>query len=293
MKQDIPVYDLCSLKNIHHEDLLISRFASYLENHSKLILPHRHSFFHVVYFTSGKGNHTIDFKQFPVKPFQIYFMIPGQVHSWNFEGQVDGYIINFSATFFQSFLLKPGYLQKFPFFSGIADECVLDVQPFLQERTRQLFEDLIVETSVSKKTDLDKLRILILHIFILVDEIASKPKQSPAASYNYTILKNFQKLIDLNFNNLRLPKNYAELLFITPNHLNGLCNEILGVSAGELIRNRIALEAKRLLINADLSISQIAFKLNFKDNSYFTKFFRKQTGITPEEFRKKELNIKN
>jgi AraC-like DNA-binding protein len=61
----------------------------------------------------------------------------------------------------------------------------------------------------------------------------------------------------------------------------------MGVSAGELIRNRVLLEAKRMLTNPQLSISEISLKLNFSDNSYFTKFFKKLEDITPEEFRKK------
>jgi len=86
------------------------------------------------------------------------------------------------------------------------------------------------------------------------------------------------------------PKDYAELLYITPNHLNALCKDLLGIQAGEVIRNRILLEAKRLLTNPLLTITEIALQLNFNDNSYFTKFFKKSTGITPEEFRKNTLN---
>ena len=77
------------------------------------------------------------------------------------------------------------------------------------------------------------------------------------------------------------------MLFITPNHLNALCKEHWGMQAGEVIRNRIILEAKRLLVNQQTSISEIAYTLNFKDNSYFSKFFKKSVGITPEEFRKR------
>jgi AraC-like DNA-binding protein len=60
----------------------------------------------------------------------------------------------------------------------------------------------------------------------------------------------------------------------------------VGKTAGDLIRDRVVLEAKRLLVNADLSITQIAYELNFGDGSYFTKFFRKYAGVTPEEFRR-------
>ncbi|WP_242692211.1 helix-turn-helix domain-containing protein [Aridibaculum aurantiacum] len=76
------------------------------------------------------------------------------------------------------------------------------------------------------------------------------------------------------------------MLYVTPNHLNALCKDVTGRPAGELIRDRVLLEAKRLLINAKMSISEIALELDFTDNSYFTKFFKKYEGVTPEVFRK-------
>ena len=101
MKGAFPVYDICKLSDLQQDDLLISRFAIYLEKHKNLYFPHKHTFYHLVLFTKGGGTHAIDFKTFDVVPYQIYFMIPGQVHSWNFEGDVDGYLLNFSASFFQ------------------------------------------------------------------------------------------------------------------------------------------------------------------------------------------------
>ncbi|HCN83031.1 MAG TPA: hypothetical protein DIT07_05335, partial [Sphingobacteriaceae bacterium] len=53
-----------------------------------------------------------------------------------------------------------------------------------------------------------------------------------------------------------------------------------------VIRKRIVLEAKRLLVNLDLSVTEVSYQLNFKDNSYFSRFFKKQVGFAPEEFRK-------
>jgi AraC-like DNA-binding protein len=97
-------------------------------------------------------------------------------------------------------------------------------------------------------------------------------------------------LLERHYLKLRWPKEYAALLYITPHHLNAICREFLGVSTGEAIRNRIILEAKRLLVNIDLSISEVSYQLNFNDNSYFTKLFKKQVGSTPEEFRRKVLN---
>lgn len=285
MKNGIPVYDICSLTQ-KQDDVLINRFAPYLKSHRNLHLAHKHSFYHLVFFTKGGGSQTIDFEHVPVRPGQIYFMIPGQVHNWAFEGEVDGYIINFSVPFFQSFLLKANYLEDFPFFTGIIKDAVIDIPAELQGKVISLFEELVREAEEHRPLEMDMLRAMMLQLFITIGRLKLNLVNKAMPTYNYTLLRNFQKLIEKNYNTLKLPRQYAELLYITPNHLNALCNDVLGISAGEVIRNRIALEAKRLLINNQLTVLEIASQLNFSDNSYFTKFFKKQAGITPEEFRK-------
>jgi AraC family transcriptional activator of pobA len=285
MKAAIPIYDICSLTQ-NKDDLLISRFAPYLKSHRNLHLAHKHSFYHLVFFTKGGGSQTIDFQQVPVKPNQIYFMIPGQVHNWAFKGEVDGYIVNFSVPFFQSFLLKANYLEDFPFFTGIINDAVIDIPAGQQKKVIALFEELICEIEEPKPLEMDMVRSIMLQLFISIARLGLNTVNNTTPSYNYTLLRSFQKLIEKNYTSIKLPKEYAELLYITPNHLNALCNDVLGISAGEVIRNRIALEAKRLLINNDLTVLEIANQLNFADNSYFTKFFKKQVGQTPEEFRR-------
>ena len=100
------------------------------------------------------------------------------------------------------------------------------------------------------------------------------------------MVSNFKKLVEKHFRTYSLPKEYARLLYITPNHLNAISQDVLGKSAGDVIRDRIVLEAKRLLTNAKMDVSEIAYDLNFQDNSYFTRFFKKYVGTTPDQFRK-------
>ncbi|WPU96630.1 helix-turn-helix transcriptional regulator [Mucilaginibacter sabulilitoris] len=287
MIQNIPLYDICSLSDINQDDILISRFAPYLETHKNLFATHRHSFYHMVLFTAGSGAHTIDFESFEVKPGQIYFMVPGQVHSWAFDGFTDGYIINFSASFIQSFLLQHGYLDNFSFFSGNLADTVINLPQETFAAVKPLFEAILTEAALSATSAVDMVRLLMLQIFILVNRMSINPATGNNSSYNQTLLKSFKNLIEHHYSDIKLPKDYATLLYITPNHLNAVCKDIMGISAGELIRNRILLEAKRMLTNPKLSISEISLKLNFSDNSYFTKFFKKMEDITPEEFRKK------
>ena len=286
MRVDIPIYDIQSLKSYKNEGILVSRFGYYVQEHQHLNSAHRHTFYHLVLFTEGSGTQTIDFKTLEVKPGLIYFMVPGQVHSWDFESEPDGFIINFSADYFSSMLLQPDYLSNFSFFNGKPDAQVFELSGNLQRLISSIFEDILKEGQIEKPINDDLVKTLLLRLLITIERTTDITHSNINTTYNQTLLKNFQKLIETNYTRLRLPKQYAELLYITPNHLNAVCNDLLGISAGTLIRDRILLEAKRLLINVDLLVAEIADRLNFADQSYFIKFFKKYEGTTPEKFRK-------
>ncbi len=268
------------------EDILVARFSDYLAAHRDIHFPHRHSFYHLAFFTAGGGSHTIDFERFPVKAGQLYFMVPGQVHSWFFEGNIEGYVMNVSAGFFNAFLQDPAYVERFPFFSGVSAEGVVQLPKAAVPAVMALFESMLKEMAGTAIYSLDMLRLLVLEMFIQVSRGNRKELAKQEPPHNYVLLRNFRKLVDQHYMQLRLPKEYAALLYVTPNYLNAFCRHMLGKSAGEIIRDRILLEAKRLLINVDMTIAAIAYQLNFADNSYFTKFFKKYAGVTPEEFRK-------
>lgn len=290
-KASIPVYDICTIDQKAQKDLLIERFGEYLQKHyHNLQRAHRHSFYHLVLFTKGKGSHTIDFEKFQVKPFQIYFMIPGQVHSWHFEGEVDGYIVHFNESLFTSFLQNSHYLERFYFFQGNAEDGICQLPTAMHAQTVGLFETMLNEIEGRKEQNLDLIRLKLLELFIAIDRNCSGKKSRNVPQQKLTLLRSFQNLIDKHFRSIRLPKEYADLLYVTPNHLNALTHDLLGKTAGDLIRDRVLLEAKRLLTNADMTVTEIAYELNFQDNSYFNRFFKKNVGMTPDEFRKTHLN---
>lgn len=269
-----------------HSNVVAEPFGTYLEAHPNLHVPHRHSFYHIVLFTKGAGSHSIDFEQFNVVPGQIYFMKPGQVHSWSFEGETDGYVINFSDHLLDNFLSNGRYLEQFSFLQGIAEECVINPDPETFEELKAIIEKSVAEVHNPGLQTHDLVKAYLIELFITTHRSISRHMPVSAKPQNQVLLYNFRKLVDTHYAEKRLPKDYAALLYITPNHLNALCKDLLGKSAGELIRDRILLEAKRLLINADVSISEIASTLDFTDNSHFTRLFKKHTGLTPEEFRR-------
>ncbi|MFT3909319.1 MAG: helix-turn-helix transcriptional regulator [Ferruginibacter sp.] len=287
-KQILPVYNINTLNEakISSKDFLADHFAHYLEEHKDLKFPHKHSFYQLVYFSKGSGSHSIDFVKFKVEPGQIYFMVPGQVHSWDFKNAPDGYIVNFSEQYIQALIANPRYIQQFEFFSGIANEQVIVIPTAGRKIIEQTLETIIYEGNSKELLKDDLARAALLQLFIYVSRNIVKKGNKQKSNYNTVLLRNFQTLIDQHFAEKKLTKDYAAMLYVTPNHLNGLSKDVTGRSAGELIRDRILLEAKRLLVNAKMTISEIAVELNFKDNSYFSKFFKKYEGATPEVFRK-------
>ncbi|WP_205513836.1 helix-turn-helix domain-containing protein [Longitalea arenae] len=295
LKHPLPVYDINTLKESRFspKDFIADHFLHYLEEHKNLRFPHKHSFYQLVYFSGGSGSHSIDFVHFPVRGGQIYFMTPGQVHSWHFEDQPDGFIVNFSEPYINDFLANARYLQQFNFFSGIAQEQVIDIPENARPEITAILETIVREGNSNAALKDDLVRATLVQLFILVSRYSGGDAIPISNNYNTVVLRNFQKLIDQYYKEKKLTKEYAALLYITPNHLNALCKDVTGRSAGELIRDRILLEAKRLLVNARLSISQIANELRFMDNSYFSKFFKKYVGVTPEVFRKQQVTKEN
>jgi AraC family transcriptional activator of pobA len=290
-KQILPTYSINTLKDtpVSSPDFVADHFSNYLDEHRDLHFPHKHSFYHLVYFSKGAGSYSIDFVNFTLEIGQIYFMIPGQVHGWDFTTKPDGYIANFSERYINALIANPRYLDQFTFLSGIAKEQVIKIPKTGRQGITEIFETIIKEGNSTAALKDDFARTALIQLLIQVSRYTTKESDHQQVNYNSVLLRSFQKLIDQHYKEMKLPKDYAALLYVTPNHLNALSKDLTGRSAGELIRDRILLEAKRLLINAKMTISQIATELDFADNSYFTKFFKKYEGITPEEFRKQLL----
>ncbi|MCP9750787.1 helix-turn-helix domain-containing protein [Ferruginibacter sp. HRS2-29] len=291
LKQVLPIYAICNL-NDHpggDDELIAARFSDYLLAHQDLHFPHKHSFFHLVYFTKGSGTHSIDFVQYPVTPGQIYFMIPGQVHTWDFEKAPDGFIVNFSAHYLESLIADPRYTDRFSFFSGASNDQVLQLPASAQPVIKKVLENIVKENHLRSRLYKDLVRALLIELFILTERCVSKEESLPSTRRKQSLVREFQQLVEVHYKEKKLTKDYADMLHITPNHLNALCKRNSGIPAGEVIRERILLEAKRLLINAQMTIAEIALELNFADNSYFSRFFKKYAGVTPQTFRKQVL----
>jgi AraC-like DNA-binding protein len=126
--------------------------------------------------------------------------------------------------------------------------------------------------------------------FLLLYELASlstkyKQQKTSNVSRKESLVISFTNLVQLQFRHQRNLQQYAEQLFVTPKYLTETVKEMTGKNAGEVIDDFVMLEAKLLLDDPKLSISQVAELLHFSDQSFFGKFFKRHTGYSPKEFR--------
>jgi AraC family transcriptional activator of pobA len=289
MSEKIPTISICNLlgEDYSIQDIIVYDLKHFIDHHQDIKFPHRHSFYQVLFITEGEGSHIIDFETHIVKKGMIYFLAPSQVHEWLFSENTNGILINFNENLFSSFLANSHYVNDFPFFTANGMHSAIDLSDDASlKQIEQVLVNIQSEFASCDECKLDLIKVMLLQVFILVNRKTVYTQNQSANKNNYLVLRNFEKLIEQNFTTLRMPKDYAKLLFVTPNHLNALCNQLTGKSAGDIIRNRVLLEAKRLLVNSNQNINEIAWQLSFEDNSYFSKFFKKYESITPDEFRK-------
>ena len=237
------------------------------------------------------GNVTIDIGLETFHPVRnsIVFGFPGQVFSlYNKSDDFFCYYMLFTEEFVADSLLLKNSRQRFPFltWSGVQsfhlnDEEAGEIEHFILKMNDEI---------KNRKADMSKaIQLYIQLIFIEANR-----------SYGYKILANqwasesgdnlfngFVKLVSQHFLTLHKVSDYAKLLHVSPDHLNRSIKSHSDKTAHELIDEMILMEAKAQLLHSGLSVTEIAYKLDFSDPSHFNKFFRKHSNCTPLQYRDK------
>lgn len=279
-----PIYDIQRFNcNSVNSDLYINTFSNHLINHSFVEEPHRHNFYVLVFFTHGSGTHEVDFDRFSIQSGSVFLLQPGQIHNWNLSDDIEGFVVFYSYEMYNLYFGEKS-IDQYPFYSSVTNspEILLDSDEI--KAISPYFNSLIEENKDNKMLKQDKIMNLLDCIHIELARKYSETHLHEAHSYNVKI-KNFEQFLELNFKTEKAAAFYASHLNITLKHLNRICNEILKKTTTEVIIHRVILEAKRMLINKDLSVKEVATRLGYDDYSYFVRLFKKNTGMTPKTFR--------
>lgn len=258
---------------------------------STLPYPHRHDFYHVIWVEAGSGQHVIDSVRHLVRPQSLFFMAPGQIHDLELSDDTTGFTINFSAEFFALQLQNKNLLTEIPVYDGDNRIQALYLDPAQALDVRALFEQISAEYHEEHYGAQDVIRSLLYILLVKASRLAAPGGVADASRRNLLLARRFKALLEEEFARLQDAAEYAARLRVTERALTEATRRALGATAAQLIRDRVMLEAKRLLAHAELSVAAIGEQLGFEDPAYFSRCFRKHSGRTPLEFRQSVAKI--
>ncbi|MDR2238429.1 MAG: helix-turn-helix transcriptional regulator [Chryseobacterium sp.] len=257
--------------------------------HKHIEKPHRHDFYAAVLFTQGNGIHEIDFQKYYVSAGSLFFLSPGQIHSWELSDDIGGYIFFSSQEFYEIHYVSQK-LRNFPFFGSVTFPRKIQLNQEELMENISLFQELEKEHHSQLMMREGRILSLMSQIFINATRLFSKDLDMLSASAGLSYFKHYQDFEDLVEEHFTMQKSiawYASRLGISPKHLNRVAKTTVRKTATEVITERVVLEAKRMLMYLDESLVEIAFRLGYEEYSYFVRVFRKNSGMTPTQFMRK------
>jgi AraC family transcriptional regulator, transcriptional activator of pobA len=268
-----------SVRSVHFD------FARLEKRMSLLPYPHRHDFYHVVWVTHGSGHHIIDSEQYEVRPHSLFFMAPGQVHDFQLSDDARGYTINFSNEFFALQLQNKKMLDEIPVYQVESPIAAVYLDAVQAASLRRVIEDIEEEYDGEQAGYHDVLRNYLSIFLRRASRYADPVDAADSSVRNLALARRFKAALEEHFRTVGEVADYARMLRVTERALNEATRRALGGTANKLIRDRVMLEAKRLLLHSEVPVSQIADELAFEDPAYFSRCFKKHTGRSPVEYR--------
>ena len=254
-------------------------------------LINRQDFFKTKFYTlliieSGSGNLMIDHEVHQLKKGRVFFVNYNQIFRFADVENLTGEAVLFTRSFYN--LIYTGNRK-------IKDDTALSQLPTLTDFAKnELTNFRNGITDIKKEFSDPKVLSKEIICLLLKASMLKYIRKTDNADYiNFktnrksTYIEQFKSLVETHFKELKRTSDYSEKLTISANYLNALIKEKLDISAENVIQNRVILEAERLLLNTDLSVTEISYELGFSDKSHFGKYFKKVTLESPNNFRKK------
>ena len=260
-------------------------------NRPHLITPHRTNFYHIFLFEDCQPTHFVDFEPIKIEPYSLLFISKDRVHQFDQLLKYEGRVLIFTDNFFCTNESDAKFLISSILFNDVADKPTIKMNKTEFEKFFSIFNSISEELSLPADNSKHILLKNLLQNFLLLAE-REKRKQGyielkKGTDLDYTLL--FRDLLENNYTKLKSVIEYSKIICISEKRLGQATSKILGKSPKEIIRDRILLEAKRILVYSNLSIKEIGQELGFEDPAYFIRYFKKNTATTPVEFRQSYL----
>ena len=246
--------------------------------------PHSLGFFDVILVTRGKGSFWLDSHRHAVRPGAVFFTTPGQVRRWDVK-QLDGVCLFFEDFFIKEFLHDDAFLHRLPYFHADPARAALSLAPAAARRMRTRLAAMQRELPNDRRDSVDLLRAQLYEMLIVLTRQYAAAHDVAPQRPTHRVVSRFIDLVERDAARCHRIGDYAAELAVTPGHLSVLCAQYTGQRAKRLLDSVLASRARRMLLYTDESAARVGSSLGFEDPSYFSRFFRRETGQTPKEFR--------
>jgi AraC-like DNA-binding protein len=236
---------------------------------------------------SGISEGSINLKPYTANSPCMTTFLPGHiVEIKSISDNFSGLFIIMSSKFTDS--LMENASERLPLFLSVRDNPVIPLDEETLKRLIEYFETLKrLAQAIDHPYRLEVVRYLTLAFLYGSSLDFYKVSNNRKMMHKEKLVENFLNLVSIHHKRQRELKFYAPKMNITPRHLSKVIKETSGRPANDWIDDHVILEAKALLKSTDMTIQQISDELNFPSQSFFGKYFKRVTGITPSEYKGK------
>lgn len=244
-------------------------------------------FYGICIVTHGEGSISVDKRAFRLSKGSLIFFQPSRVSQWrSVSSNFDGYFLVFENEFIETFFQDSLFIYRFQFFHNNVSFTLKCKKEFLRSLVA-LCKTINRELANLQEDSHHFLRSILYNILIQINRKYIEQYGLSANLFQNNTALQFRKMLETKIRIYQRVEDYAGFLKISRAYLNTISKDAFGLPASAIIKERLATELKRELLFTNKSVKEIGFEMSFSDVANFIRFFRKQTGMNPGEYRLK------
>lgn len=250
---------------------------------------HANDFYTLVWIVSGNGTHTVDFEDIEVEDGTLFFISPKHIHEFKCLHIEESITFGFTEEFLLNFKREEADRLRQTLFFGEKGAVYCQINNVLKEQLLDLvclLEDEYANGEQQKSHDFYMANLFAIFLYELERKaLWFRTTPGDLRDFSYDIYIQYRKEIENNYKTMHKVVDYTTKMNISVAKLTACIKKYSSATPLQMILDRIILEAKRMLRYSSFTIKEIYTDLGFEDSSNFSKFFKHNVGIAPQQFR--------